>query len=72
VSIRHPSKLSEERKRRKSAFARISSEAADSQPSFVPPTPDERARCLAELRAVLANSAPDFQARARHAGEGRS
>jgi hypothetical protein len=72
VSIHYPSKPSEERKRRKSAFAKISSGAAGPRPSLVSPRPDDRARRLAELSAVLADAVPAFQARARHAEEGRS
>jgi hypothetical protein len=72
VSIDNPSNPSEERKRRKSAFTGISPGAADSLRCFHTPTPDEKARRLAELRAALADSAPAFQARARRAGEGRS
>jgi hypothetical protein len=72
VSISHPSKASKEGKRQKSTFARISSGAADLRSSFVSPTTDEKARRIAELRAVLAYTAPHFQAHGRHAGEGRS
>ena len=71
VSTGHPSKPSEERKRRKSAFAEISSATADPPRCSGTPTPDEKARRLAVLRAVLADSAPAFQARARRAGEGQ-
>ena len=72
MSTRHLSKPSEGRKHRKSAFAEISSAAADPPRCSVPPTPDEKARRLAELRAALADSAPAFQARARRAGEGQT
>jgi hypothetical protein len=72
VSTRHPSKPREEGKRRKSAFAEISSATADPPRCLNTPTPDEKARRLAELRATLADSAPAFQARARRLGEGRS
>src|SRR6516225_7469438 len=68
VSTRHPSKASEESKRRNAAFAEISSATADPPPSSGSPTPDEKARRLAVLRAALADSAPAFQARI-HAGE---
>jgi hypothetical protein len=54
-----------------SPFAEISSATADSPPSSGPPTPDEKARRLAALRAALADATPAFQARARRAGEGR-
>jgi hypothetical protein len=71
VSIRYPSKPPAEGKPRKSAFAEISSEVAD-PPRYVGlPTPDERAGRIAKLRAVLADAAPLFQARARRTGEGR-
>ena len=59
----YPSKPPEERKRRNPAFAEISSAAADPPPSSGSPTPEEKARRLATLRAVLADSAPAFQAR---------
>jgi hypothetical protein len=72
VSISHRSKASKEGKRQKPIFAKILSRAADSRPSSVSPTTDEKARRLAELRVVLADAAPQFQARARHSGEGRS
>jgi hypothetical protein len=63
VSTRHPSKPSEEGKRRKSDFAEISSATASPPRCFGTPTPDEKARRLAELRAALADAAPAFQAR---------
>ena len=63
MSTGHPSKPSEECKRRKSAFAEISSATAAPPRCFGPPTPEEKARRLAVLRAVLADSAPAFQAR---------
>ena len=43
---------------------RISSDAPTTR-RFGPPTPEEKARRLAVLRAVLADSAPEFQARIR-------
>jgi hypothetical protein len=70
VSTGYPSKPSEEGKRRKSAFAEISPATADPPQCFGTPTPDEKARRLAVLKAVLADSAPAFQARI-DAGEGR-
>jgi hypothetical protein len=63
VSTHHPSKPSEKRKRRKSAFAENSSATAAPPRYFDTPTPEEKARRLAVLRAVLAESAPEFQAR---------
>ena len=45
------------------AFAEISSATADPPRCSGPPTPEEKARRLAVLRAVLADSAPAFQAR---------
>jgi hypothetical protein len=72
VSTRHPSKPPAEGKRRKSDFAEISSAAVAPPWCFGTPTPDEKARRLAALRAALAGSAPAFQARASRAGEGRS
>ena len=63
VSTRHPSKPSEEGKRRKSAFAENSSAAVAPPRSSGTPTPDEKARRLAVLRALLADAAPAFQAR---------
>jgi hypothetical protein len=63
VSTDHPSKPSEEGKRRKSDFAENSSATAAPPRCFGSPTPDEKARRLAELRAVLADSTPAFQAR---------
>jgi hypothetical protein len=36
----------------------------------VPVTADERSRCVALLRAALADKAPFFQARLRRGGEG--
>jgi hypothetical protein len=71
VSGHYPSKPSEEGKRRKLAYAEISSATADPPRCPIAPTPDEKARRLAELRAALADSAPQFQARARRAGEGQ-
>ena len=63
MSTHHPSKPSEEGKRRKSAFAENSSATATPPRCVGPPTPEEKARRLAVLRAVLADSAPEFQAR---------
>ena len=63
MSTYNPSKPSEERKRRKSAFTGISPVAVAPPRCFGPPTPEEKARRLAVLRAVLADSAPEFQAR---------
>ena len=71
MSTRNPSKPSEEGKRRKSAFAENSSATTDPPRSSGTPTPDEKARRLAALKAVLADSAPAFQAHARRTGEGR-
>ena len=68
VSTHHPSKPSEEGKRRKSAFAENSSATAAPPQCFGTPTPEEKARRLAELRTALAGAAPTFQARLR-AGE---
>jgi hypothetical protein len=68
VSTHNPSRPSEKRKRRKSAFAQNSSPTAAPPQCFGTPTPEEKARRLAALRAVLADSAPAFQARLR-AGE---
>jgi hypothetical protein len=68
VSIRNPSKPSEKRKRRKSAFTEVSPAAVALPRCFGTPTPEEKARRLAVLRAELADSAPEFQARLR-AGE---
>ena len=72
MSAHHPSKPSEEGKRRRPPFAEISSATAGPPPSSGSPTPDERARRLAELRAALVDSAPQFYARTRRGGEGRS
>src|SRR5512144_3006589 len=63
VSTRNPSKPSEKRKRRKSAFTEISPAAVAPPRCFGTPTPEAKARPLAVLRAVLAESAPEFQAR---------
>ena len=63
MSTHNPSKPSEKRKRWKSAFAENSSATAAPPRCFDTPTPDEKARCLAVLRAVLADSASEFQAR---------
>jgi hypothetical protein len=71
VSAHHPSKASEESKRRNAAFAEISPATADPPRCLYTPTPDEKARRLAALRAALADAAPQFHARARRAGEGR-
>jgi hypothetical protein len=71
VSTRHPSKPSEEGKCRRPAFAEISSATADPPRCSIAPTPDEKARRLAALRAALADAAPQFHAHARRAGEGR-
>jgi hypothetical protein len=54
------------------AFAEISSATADPPRCSIAPTPDEKARRLAALRVALADSAPQFYARAHCAGEGRS
>ncbi len=66
MSTEYPSRPSEKRKRRKSAFAQNSSAAVAPPRCFGPLTPEDRARRVAELRTVLA--APAFQARLR-AGE---
>ena len=71
MSTRYPSKPPEEGKPRRPAFAGISSAAVAPPRCFGPPTPDERARRLAALRAALADAAPQFHARARRAGEAR-
>jgi hypothetical protein len=71
VSTRHPSKPPEEGKCRRSDFAGISPATADPPRCLDTPTPDEKARRLAALRAALADAAPQFHARARRAGEGR-
>ena len=63
MSTRYPSKPSEEGKRRKSDFAEISSATASPPRCFGTPTPEEKARRIAALRALLADSAPAFQAR---------
>jgi hypothetical protein len=68
VSTRHPSKPHAEGKCRRPAFAEISSATADPPRSSIAPTPDEKARRLAALRAALADSAPASQARI-HAGD---
>jgi hypothetical protein len=68
VSTHHPSKPFEKRKCRKSAFTGISPAAVAPPRCFGTPTPEEKARRLAVLRTVLADSAPEFQARLR-AGE---
>jgi hypothetical protein len=68
VSTDHPSKPPEEGKRPKSALAEISSAAVATPRCFGTPTPAEKARRLAALRARLADAAPAFQARI-HAGE---
>jgi len=63
VSTEYPSRPSEKRKRRKSTAAQNSSAAVTPPRCFGMPTPEEKARRLAVLRAVLADSAPEFQAR---------
>ena len=70
VSTEYPSRPSEKRKRRKSAFAQNSSTAVTTPWCFGPPTPEEKARRLAELRVVLADSAPAFRARLRAREQG--
>ena len=54
-------------KGRSDPFTEISPHAATT-PRFGPLSPEDRARRVAELRATLADSAPEFQARLR-AGE---
>ena len=49
-------------KGRSDSFTEISSDAPTTR-RFGTPTPAEKARRLAVLRAVLADSAPEFQAR---------
>ena len=49
-------------KGRSDSFTEISSDAPTTR-RFGTPTPEEKARRLAVLRAVLADSAPEFQAR---------
>ena len=71
MSIRYPSKPPAEGKPRESALAEISSATADPPRCSIAPTPDEKARRLAALRAALADAAPQFHAHARRAGEGR-
>jgi hypothetical protein len=71
VSAHHPSKPPTEGKPREAAFAGISSATADPPRCPIAPTPDEKARRLAALRAALADAAPQFHARARRAGEGQ-
>ena len=63
MSTHHPSKPSEKCKRRSSAVA-------ENPPAALAPprcsgalTPEEKARRLALLRALLADAAPEFQAR---------
>ncbi len=63
MSTHNPSRPSEKRKRRKSAFAQNSPATAAPPQCFGTPTPEEKARRLAVLRAVLTDSAPEFQAR---------
>ena len=41
----------------------ITENSSDAPPCFGPLAPDDRARRLAELRTVLADAAPTFQAR---------
>jgi hypothetical protein len=43
--------------------------AADDPPRSVPPCPAEKARRVDALRAALAGTAPDFEARLRRGGE---
>lgn len=57
-------------KSRKSALPKIGSTVASPPQRFVPPTNSEKARRIAELRVVLADAAPLFQARTRHQQEG--
>ena len=49
-------------KGRSDSFTEISSDAPTTR-RFGPLTPEDRARRVAELRTVLADSAPEFQAR---------
>ena len=63
VSTHHPSKPSEKCKRRSSAVAENSPAAVAPPRCLGTPTPEEKARRLARLRAVLADAAPEFQAR---------
>ena len=49
-------------KGRSDPFTEISSDAPTT-PRFGPLSPEDRARRVAELRATLADSAPEFQAR---------
>ena len=62
MSTHHPSKPSEEGKGRVGLHRKF---IRDSPPPrrFGPLSPEEKARRLAVLRAVLADSAPEFQAR---------
>jgi hypothetical protein len=71
VSIRHPSRPSQESKRRRPAFVGISWRPADPPRSSGSPTPDEKACSLASLKAALADAAPRSEARARRVGEGQ-
>jgi hypothetical protein len=68
VSTGYPSKPSAEGKRQKSDFAEISSADVAPPRCFGTPTPEEKARRFAALRAALADAAPAFQARI-YAGE---
>ena len=57
-------------KGRSDSFAEISSDASTT-PRFGPLSPEDRARRVAELRATLADSAPEFQARLRAGEQGQ-
>ena len=63
MSTHYPSKPSEKRKRRKTAIAENPPAAIAPPRCFGTPTPEEKARRLALLRAMLADAAPEFQAR---------
>ena len=63
MSTHHPSKPSEKCKRQSSAFTGISPAAVAPPRCFGSPTPEEKARRLTLLRAVLADAASEFLAR---------
>jgi hypothetical protein len=65
--VRYSNQPSAQCKGRSDPFTEISPDAATTR-RFGPLTPEEKARRLAVLRAVLTDSAPEFQARLR-AGE---
>jgi hypothetical protein len=70
VRASYSNRPTERCKSRKPAPPEIPADVASPPHHFIPPTPGEKTRRIAELRIVLADAAPLFQARIRRDQEG--